>query len=580
MIDDVFLCYSYVGVHSKILSGYAKGADYRPGQKFTPGQNQHSWNAVYIFGTWCLVDAHWAARRIIGKQSSSEEFHYQLDEYFFLPDPHQLIYTHFPEDPNWQLLERPVSLEEFENMPHMKPQFFKFGLELVSNRTAVIYARGETNVRLRYPAHRCSVAFNFSIQFENGDEDYKGNKLNRYGMQESVGGISSFRLRLPVKGSYILYIYAKEDTPENKENVYAQVCEYKIVQEDVTSPEPAPFPPCAYLSWGPGSTFFRYGLATYQQTATVISRQGKAELQFRMEKPIQFMAKLKHNERSDAELEGYVMHRVVGNTAYFNVTLPGRGEYGLEIYANDPATEGTTLFHAAQYLIECHEDVQAVPLPKLPTGYLGAQPKFNEFGLCTLSHPDPVIHLKNNYVEIQFSTAQEMRMTSNLISVENEQEFPDNVFTQTQGSVVTFCVGIPSVGFYKLQLYAIPARDTSQQLPGVYNYLINCEAAESKAYPFPKQYAQWKEGCYMWSPTVLSPEVPVSTAKFRVCIPRAEAVAVVADQEWTHLEQVEKGIWEADVPLEKYSGKGTRVTLNANYGGDKSSYSTLLEYKV
>lgn len=42
-------------------------------------------------------------------------------------------------------------------------------------------------------------------------------------MQESVGGVASFRLRLPKKGAYILYVYAKEDTPENKDNVYSQV---------------------------------------------------------------------------------------------------------------------------------------------------------------------------------------------------------------------------------------------------------------------------------------------------------------------------------------------------------------------
>ena len=112
-------------------------------------------------------------------------------------------------------------------MPHMKPQFFKYGLEFVSHRTAVITGRGELNIRLRYPAHRIIVAFNFSIQFENGDEEYKGIKLNRYGEQESVGGIASFRLRLPQKGSYILYIYAKEDTPENKDNVYAQVLYFR-----------------------------------------------------------------------------------------------------------------------------------------------------------------------------------------------------------------------------------------------------------------------------------------------------------------------------------------------------------------
>lgn len=73
---------------------------------------------------------------------------------------------------------------------------------------------------------------------------------------------------------------------------------------------------------------------------------------------MQFMAKLKSNKFSDAELEGYVLHRIVGNTAYFNVSCPGRGEYGLEIYANNPDKEGSTLYHVAQYLILCQEDVK------------------------------------------------------------------------------------------------------------------------------------------------------------------------------------------------------------------------------
>lgn len=570
---------NYAGLHSKIISGFAKGADYRPGQKFAPGANQHSWNAVYIYGTWCLIDAHWAARRIIGKQATTEEFHYQLDEYFFLTEPAQLIFTHFPDDSKWQLLERQVSLEEFENMPHMKPQFFKYGLEFVSHRTAVITGRGELNIRLRYPAHRIIVAFNFSIQFENGDEEYKGEKLNRYGMQESVGGIASFRLRLPQKGSYIVYIYAKEDTPENKDNVYAQVCEYKIVQEEVGSPEPEPFPPCAYQNWGPGAPFFKYGLATYQQTAAILTREGKAELQFRVPKQMQFMAKLKHNKHSDSELEGYCMNRIVGNTAYFNVTAPGRGEYGLEIYANDPASEGTTLFHIAQYLIQCDEDVKAVPLPKLPAGYLGAQPKFNEYGLNTLSHHDPVIHLERNTVEVQFATAQNMRVTANLIEVETEKDYPDLIFTQTQGSVISFLVTLPNEGFYKLQLYAIPANDTSQQLPGVYNYLINCKRISDRPLPFPKQYAQWKEGCCMEGPIILHPDTcKGGEALFRVRVPKAAAVAVVAGEDWTHLESAQPGLWEGRVPLGKHFGKHEKVTLNANYGEDSTSYATLLEY--
>lgn len=572
---------SYAGLHSKIISGYAKGADYAPGQHFTPGTNQHSWNAVYIYGTWCLVDAHWAARRIIGKQSTSEEFHYQLDDYFFLPDPHQLIYTHFPDDPKWQLLDRQVTLEEFENMPHMKPQFFKYGLEFVSHRNAVIVAKSEINIRLRYPAGRIAVSFSFGIEFEDRKEEYKSIKLSRWGMQESCSGIASFRLRLPVKTSYKLYIYAREELPENKDTSYAQVCEFKIIQEEIPGGEPAPFPPCPYLTWAAGPAFYKYGLDTYQQSAVILTREGKAELQIRIPSQLQFMAKLKHNDRPESELEGYVMHRIVGNTAYFNISCPGRGEYGLEIYANNPEKEGTTLYHVAQYIIECNEDVQAVPLPKLPPGYLGAQPKFNEFGLNTLSHHDPVIHLDGNFVNIQLAAAQEMRVTANLIQVAtDDSDLPDFVFTQTQGSVISFSVALPETGFYKLQLYAIPVRDPSQQLPGVYNYLINSQKMSRKVYPYPKQYAQWKEGCSMPDPLVLHPDLNQDEVNICVCVPKAQACAIVADQEWTHLKQTSPGMWEGQVKLGAYRGKNTRVTLNSNYGGDKTSYATLLEYRI
>lgn len=116
---------------------------------------------------------------------------------------------------------------------------------------------------------------------------------------------------------------------------------------------------------------------------------------------LQFLAKLKEEGQEDGNLEGYVVHRKVGNTAFFTISAPHRGEFGLELYANDSATEGSTLYHVAQYLVQCDQDVKTPPLPKLPPGYLGAQPKFSEYGLMTHSHHDPIIHLECNTVTIQ-----------------------------------------------------------------------------------------------------------------------------------------------------------------------------------
>lgn len=142
--------------------------------KFSPDKDKHSWNAVYINGSWGLVDAQWAAREVIKK---IRKLRYRLDEYYFLPDPHHFICDHFPDDDHWQLLERPITLEEFENMPHIKHEFFKYGLEFVSHHTVIIYGQGEVNVRLRYPFHKHQLDFHFILQFESGEEEeYNGQK--------------------------------------------------------------------------------------------------------------------------------------------------------------------------------------------------------------------------------------------------------------------------------------------------------------------------------------------------------------------------------------------------------------------
>lgn len=214
--------------------------------------------------------------------------------------------------------------------------------------------------------------------------------------------------------------------------------------------------------------------------------------------------------------------------------------------------------------------------PDLPRGYLGAQPKFAEVGLSTLSHNDPEITLDTNEVEIKFRAKNPVKVTANLVNVITQQESSDTIFTQTNGDVVSFIVKMSSVGYHKFQIFALPASDESKTLPGVYNYLINCTRLSHRVLQFPKQYAQWKQGCYLTEPLTIDPDGPLKGIHFRVLVPNATAVAVTVGDNWTQLDNKGHNNWEGSVS----ATKGERLTLNANYGGDSSKYATLLEYSL
>jgi hypothetical protein len=148
---------------------------------------------------------------------------------------------------------------------------------------------------------------------------------------------------------------------------------------------------------------------------------------------------------------------------------------------------------------------------------------------------------------------------------------------------------LPKIGLYKFQIFGLPYSDTSESLPGVYNYLINCQNTYASLVPYPKQYGQWKEGCYLSEPTEgqLDPNRPnkgsASTFQyvyFKLDVPKANAVAVVVGEDWTQLDQKASKSWEGEVFMEKHWGKESKAAICANYGSVKASYSTLLEFAL
>jgi len=219
--------------------------------------------------------------------------------------------------------------------------------------------------------------------------------------------------------------------------------------------------------------------------------------------------------------------------------------------------------------------------PNLPQGYLGPQPTFSQIGLNVFSHMDPDIVADSNEIDIKvkFRTNNPVKVTHQLINARTDEDVSQYVFTTTLFGAITFKILMPCSDYYKFQIFGAPASDEKTSMPNVYNYLIRCDQALNAVFPFPKQYAQWKEDCVLKEPLCLHKDCSLSSVPFHVNVPKANGVALVCGgSEWMHLEK--KGNhWEGNFNLENFKGK--KVTLNANTDpNDDSKYSTLLEYNL
>ncbi|CAF4771536.1 unnamed protein product, partial [Rotaria magnacalcarata] len=123
-----YLC-DQLGVPCEIISGYAKGYGFE-NRKDAPTETDHAWNAVEIDHHWYLMESTWGA----GHLNDKKQYERELTSYYFLPRPNEMIYHHLPEDAKWQLLKSPINMEQYLQMPKLRPLYFDLKLELVSPR--------------------------------------------------------------------------------------------------------------------------------------------------------------------------------------------------------------------------------------------------------------------------------------------------------------------------------------------------------------------------------------------------------------------------------------------------------------
>jgi hypothetical protein len=115
-----------MGLEVEKISGYAKGYGYQPGDKFQ--DTDHAWNAVKIDGTWQLIDVTWGSSN---SETTNEGLKstMRFDPYWFCVSPEAFIFSHLPENNDWQLISQTVTLKQYEDLPFIHDSFFKMGFD-------------------------------------------------------------------------------------------------------------------------------------------------------------------------------------------------------------------------------------------------------------------------------------------------------------------------------------------------------------------------------------------------------------------------------------------------------------------
>jgi hypothetical protein len=205
------VCFGYAGLFEALcaasglrcaaVSGFGKGRTYTVGDS-TSGPANHAWNAVWAGGRWNLLDCTWGA----GRTGEDGRFVRRFDGFWFFTPPELFVQSHLPEDPNWQVLDRTLSREDFEALPHVQSAFFVLGLSWIGGPPGRLAVSDEALLALEVPRN---VRLMARLLSRSGED-----QGDRTMVARNEGGVT-VRALCPSKGSYILRLVARRgDGPE------------------------------------------------------------------------------------------------------------------------------------------------------------------------------------------------------------------------------------------------------------------------------------------------------------------------------------------------------------------------------
>lgn len=284
---------------------------------------------------------------------------FRCDEFYFLTDPEDHIYQHFPDDEEWQLLKDPIHLYEFIRLPVIKSPFFNHRLSLAHTYNANLQAtEGQVELRLTSPQLVAIAAKLKSTNREIPSEILLDRSLVRHAGPEAIISIN-----LPSPGTYFLDLYVGEWESDRMDSA----CAFQITCSDISRDANMTYPQVGCFGRTPG--FGECGMSEDSHTDPYIVTDGTLNVRFNLTKNVSLRPSLRRwdpRDRSMTDYDRYVLYRERStHVAAFDLQLPRRGLFVFSIYVTNPDDPASPMISIYKYLIDCKSpNLEAFPFPK------------------------------------------------------------------------------------------------------------------------------------------------------------------------------------------------------------------------
>ncbi len=496
------------GLTSHIISGINKSAAYQVGSPLDKAELSAQWNAVLVEDDWRLCDVFWASTCVVGKRSgewallaadgelegeaeddnvetSEGETMHTVNEFFFLTDADQLICTHLPDNPKWQLLHEPFSFERFENYVFIRERFHDLGVKMVDESKDTCTVKTENGeIQMKFGLQEnASKSLQFRFLLYRAKEIRRASighfPLERYVFYHKSATSIEYSIKFPAAGRFKMDLFGRD---EERHDNFDLVCSYMI---DCPSPatDVDALPDNPDIGWGPGAESEKVGLVPKSHEDGMINTSdGRVEIRFECkDDALSVLQNLKHNDFSDFLLQKHAIARMEGNELVITMKLPQEGLYAFKLFADEAKPDAADLPNVCNYLIKV-TDVGAKnePFPGLHGGILGKTHLAAKLNV-TCKQENTLLTLPEGNFQLDFETGDDVELLCEI----SHKSLGDKALTKmikrsTSENQYSFIVDLAEKGEYGINIFA-RYKDCPCRIYHVHTFLADYDSKQQES---------------------------------------------------------------------------------------------------